>query len=274
MRASSTGRSVTGFLIGLAGSSVVVALALPRSALAPLVTAVLPVLVLFALSAIQGRSVWAGLGLRRAGLRFWPVALLIPTTVTFFAYGAASALDLLSRGGGLGTAVLAGSVLGALMVLPEEVGWRGFLLPRVQALTSARKGALLTGLAEAGVHLPLVIWTAAYTAVADRWVVVPLVLVTVTAAGVCFAWLRDVSGSLWPAALAHGVGKVLLGGVLAADSFDARIALVAGEVGLATATGMSVVAGICLVGSKTWRRPRPAATGPEPKQPVYTVKKL
>ena len=273
MRASSTGRSVTGFLIGLAGSSVVVALALPRSSLAPLVTAILPVLVLVALSAIQGRSIWAGLGLRRAGLRFWPAALLIPATVALFAFGAASAVDLVSRGGGIGTAFVAGSALGALLVLPEELGWRGFLLPRVQELTSARKGALLTGLAEAGVHLPLVVWTTAYTPVADRWVVVPLVIVTITAAGVCYAWLRDASGSIWPAALAHGVGKVLLGGVLAAGSFDARLALVAGEVGLATATGMSVVAVICLVGSRTWRRPRPASAAPEPKQPVYTVKK-
>jgi membrane protease YdiL (CAAX protease family) len=273
VRASSTGRSVTGFLIGLAGSSVVVALALPRSSLAPLVTAILPIVVLVALSAIQGRSIWAGLGLRRAGLRFWPIALLIPTTVALLAYGIASALDLVSRGGGIGTAVLAGSVLGALLVLPAELGWRGFLLPRVQELTSARKGALLTSLAESAVHLPLVIWTTTYTPVADHWVVVPVAIVTITAAGVCYAWLRDVSGSLWPAALAHGVGKALLGGALVAGSFDARLALVAGEAGVATATGMSVVAVICLVGSTTWRRPRPASTGPEPKPPSYTVKK-
>ena len=142
------------------------ALALPRSSLAPLVTAILPVLVLVALSAIQGRSIWAGLGLRRAGLRFWPAALLIPATVALFAFGSPSA-------GGPGESrrryrggLLAGSALGALLVLPEELGWRGFLLPRVQELTSARKGALLTGLAEAGVHLPLVVWTTAYTPVA------------------------------------------------------------------------------------------------------------
>ena len=37
----------------------------------------------------------------------------------------------------------------------EEVGWRGFALPRIQARRSALSSALLVGLAWAGWHLPL-----------------------------------------------------------------------------------------------------------------------
>jgi len=276
-RALSTGRTVTGFLVGVAGGSVAIALALPHSPLAPLLSAVWPIAVLAALAAVQGRTVWAGLGLRRAGLRFWPAALLVPAAAALFAFGTASALGLVDRGDAPWStplvSALTGSTLGALLVLPEELGWRGFLLPRLQQLTSARTGALLTGLAHAAVHLPLVIWTTTYNPDGNRWVVAPLMLVTITAAGVFYAWLRDVSGSIWPAAIAHGMGNALLTAVLATAASDGRLALVAGEGGVATAAATSVVAMICLVGSKTWRRRPPVSPGRPPKRPTYTVKK-
>jgi membrane protease YdiL (CAAX protease family) len=276
-RASSTSRTVTGFLVGVAGGSVAIALALPRSPLAPLISAVLPIAVMAALSAVRGRAVWTGLGLRRAGLRFWPTALLVPAAVALFAFGTASALGLVDRGTAAWSTVLVsaltGSTFGALLVLPEELGWRGFLLPRLQQLTSARTGALLTGLGHAVVHLPLVIWTSTYNPDGNRWVVAPLMLVTITAAGVFYAWLRDVSGSIWPATIAHGMGNALLTAVLATGLSDGGLALVAGEGGLATATATSTVAVICLVGSKTWRRLQPVSTGTPAKRPTYTVKK-
>ena len=268
---------MAGFLVGVAGGSVAIALALPHSPLAPLVSAVLPIAVIAALSAVQGRAVWAGLGLRRAGLRFWPAALLVPAAVALFAFGTAAALGLVPPGNAAWStalvSALTGSTLGALLVLPEELGWRGFLLPRLQQLTSAQAGALLTGLAHAAAHLPLVIWTTTYNRDGNRWVVAPLMLVTITAAGVFYAWLRDTSGSIWPATIAHGMSNALLTVVLATGASDGRLALVVGVGGVATAAATSVVAVISLVGSKTWRRRPPASTDAPPKRSTYTVRK-
>jgi uncharacterized protein len=276
MRTTSTIRAVTGFLVGVAGGSVVVALAMPRSPSASLISAVLPLAVLVVLSTVMGRSVWTGIGLRRAGLRFWPAALLVPLAVAVFGYGTAAAFGLTDRASGPWSAALVpaltGSMLGVLSVLPEELGWRGFLLPRVQRLTSMRMGAVLTGLGDATVHLPLVIWTATYLPHGSRWIVAPLMLVTITSAGVFYAWLRNTSDSIWPSALAHGFGNALLGVLLASGSSEARLALIVGEGGVAIAIGSTVVAVTCLVGSKGWRRHRPARTGAEPTQPVYSVK--
>ena len=36
-------------------------------------------------------------------------------------------------------------VLGTVLILGEEIGWRGFLLPRLQVLTTRRKAAVWTG---------------------------------------------------------------------------------------------------------------------------------
>ncbi|MEU4394620.1 CPBP family intramembrane glutamic endopeptidase [Kribbella sp. NPDC023855] len=56
------------------------------------------------------------------------------------------------------------------------------------------------------------VFTTTYNNIRSRWVVVPTVVATVTAAGVFYAWLKDRSGSIWPVALAHGVVNVLIDG--------------------------------------------------------------
>ena len=50
-------------------ASIVVAVALPHSPAAPLISAFIPVAALLVLTPFLGRSVWRGLGLNRAGFR-------------------------------------------------------------------------------------------------------------------------------------------------------------------------------------------------------------
>jgi membrane protease YdiL (CAAX protease family) len=78
--------------------------------------------------------------------------------------------------------------------------------------------------------------------------VVPTVVVTITAAGVFYAWLKDRSGSVWPVSLAHGTVNVLIDGtpyivVLAPVAF----AQTATESGLVTMAATIAVAGLLLV---------------------------
>ena len=142
-----------------------------------------------------------------------------------------------------------------VLALTEEIGWRGYLLPRVQMLVSKRRAALVVGFIHGMFHVPLMVFTTTYNNVGSRWVVVPTVVVTVTAAGVFYAWLKDRSGSVWPVSLAHGTVNVLIDGtayivVLSPVAF----AHTATESGLVTMAAAIAVAGLLLVRGRTWGR--------------------
>lgn len=103
----------------------------------------------------------------------------------------------------LGLLVATGSALG------EEIGWRGFLLPRLLEQVSFTKAALLTGIVWAIWHYPGILF-ADYHSLAPRWW--DLASLTFTALGFSFftAWLRIRSGSIWPLALWHGAHNIFI----------------------------------------------------------------
>jgi membrane protease YdiL (CAAX protease family) len=106
--------------------------------------------------------------------------------------------------------------------LGEEVGWRGFALPRLQATRSALGASLLLGLFWALWHLPALFYRDTY--VDMGWMVVPMLLTIATAGPVVYTWLFNASrGSLLPVILLHGLFDFfsvweggLLGGVVGA----------------------------------------------------------
>lgn len=124
--------------------------------------------------------------------------------------------------------------LGALGVLPvlalwmltyglgEEVGWRGFALPRLQAKHSALGASLVIGMFWALWHVPAIFYRDTY--VDMGWMVVPMLLTIATAGPVLYTWLFNASrGSLLPVILLHGLFDYfsvweggLLGGVVGA----------------------------------------------------------
>jgi membrane protease YdiL (CAAX protease family) len=156
------------------------------------------------------RQAIASLGLATPGLKAWPLAILGPALI--FAIGlailAATALTVLVfpevPGSPAATVldVLAGLVIGTLFALCEEVGWRGYMLPRMQNFGIV--GAmLLVGLLHGVWHLPLMLATDYYHAAGNPWIVVPMFLLTLTLAGVFYGFLRIWTGSIWPVAVAH-----------------------------------------------------------------------
>ncbi len=156
---------------------------------------------------------WAVLGLHRFGVRWWGLAVLGPLVVLGASYGvvwgtgqAGFAPTPAAGGGGwLAFAVLL--VVGIVRVtltfaLAEEIGWRGYLLPRLISLGPGR-ALLLTGLLHGLFHLPLLLLTPFYHPEGNRLIVVPLFLASVASGGLIMGYMRLASGSVWPASLAH-----------------------------------------------------------------------
>ncbi len=185
---SSPGRrgEIVTFLVLVVAATIAVAATFPRSSIAPLASAFVPVAVLIVLTPIQGRSVWTGLGLTRVGVRLWPVAVAVPIAVAATSYLVISRLGMgnpIALSDLSGFSILINVSVATVLVLGEELGWRGYLLPRVQQLTTRPAGAILTAVAHAAAHLPLILLTSTYNSVGSRSVVAPLTVVTISGAG-------------------------------------------------------------------------------------------
>lgn len=237
-----------------------IALALPHAGIAPLISIAVPLIAVLLTIPLcvptgQRRAVWAAVGF---GWPRWPslfVAVVGPVLLVGLSFGVAAAVGVL-RFPGLGWGLGAGSLnfliatcVFAVVFLGEEVGWRGFLLLRLAEVTTGRRAAVVTGVCHAVFHLPLLLLTTTYQSAGSRWVVVPMVMVTLTLGGVWYGWLRAWSGSVWPVSLSHsGFNNIVEGfsGAAIATS-PAAMAYVTTETGVVTMVLMLILAGYLLV---------------------------
>jgi len=162
----------------------------------------------------------AGLGLHRLGLRVWWIAIL----GTFLISLIAAALTWATRSAAFTTpaspvdTVLNFAVNAIVTILTfalaEEVAFRGYLLPRLLPL-GRKKALAITGLVHAAWHLPLLLLTSLYHSDGNLLIILPLFIGTIVAAGFVYGDLRIATGSIWPAAIAHGVHNASWGALAA-----------------------------------------------------------
>jgi CAAX protease family protein len=201
-------RQVVVFLCITYGLALAIALALPHAGIAPLISIAVPVIavaltVAFTVPRGQRRAVWAAVGFNPRRGRGLLIAVLGPVAIIAVSFGVAAAFGVVRfPGPGPGFSAILSlavtTVIFTVVLLGEEIGWRGYLLFRLAELTSGRRAALLTGAFHAIFHLPLLLLTTTYQSEGKRWIVVPIVMVTLTLAGVWYGWLRLWSGSIWP----------------------------------------------------------------------------
>jgi uncharacterized protein len=86
--------------------------------------------------------------------------------------------------------------------LGEEIGWRGFLLPRLVGQFGFTLGCLVSGCIWAVWHYPLLLF-ADYNAGTKPAYALTCFTLMVIADAYILGWLRLKSGSLWPAAILH-----------------------------------------------------------------------
>ncbi len=84
----------------------------------------------------------------------------------------------------------------------EEIGWRGFLLPRLTTQFGFTVGCLLSGCIWAVWHYPALLWANYNAGTNARYALTCFTLMVIGDAFI-LGWLRLRSGSLWPCAMLH-----------------------------------------------------------------------
>ena len=102
----------------------------------------------------------------------------------------------------------------------EELGWRGFALPRLQRTHSAMTSSLLLAIGWAGWHLPAFFYVPSYTAIGLS--ILPGFFLGVLAGAIVLTWLYNSSGGsvlaavLWHASFNFVTASPNAGGLVAA----------------------------------------------------------
>ena len=226
------------------------------------------------------------LGLHRLGLRAWPVAILGPLAVLGVAYGVVWATGLAEfavpealaeQGAGVGVplwlwvpiATIVGPMLtlGLVLSLGEELGWRGYLLPRLKYL-GAWAAVLLTGFLHALFHLPILFLTTLYHPGANKLILVPLFVASLTVVGMFLGYLRLSTGSVWPAVLGHSAHNSVWAAfsALSAGSTPLASEYLGGESGVLVIAGYAALGGWLMYALTRKKDSSPEAppTGPDP----------
>jgi len=148
------------------------------------------------------RELLRGLMRVRVSLRWYLFALGFMTAINVLVAFAVAlhtgARPMFDRDPGYGT------VIAMLLTFPvqigEEIGWRGYALPRLAARFGFMKASLILGLVWAGWHLPLF-----YNSLANPYSYpFPMFVIFVVAISVAMTWLFiNTNGSLMLAALMH-----------------------------------------------------------------------
>ena len=254
-------RQILVFLLSTFVIAVAIALALPHAGtMTPLLSIASPILgfaitMAVAVPRSQRRAVLTGVGFHPRRGRGMLIAVLGPVLIGTVSFSIAAAFGVV-RFPGLSAGVvsgllniLVGTVISTFVFLGEEVAWRGYLLFRLAEVTPPRVAAVLTGAFHAIFHLPLLLLTTTYQSAGQRWIIVPVVMVTLTLAGVWYGWLRLSSGSIWPVCLSHSAFNNVMESLagVAFVSSAATMAYVTTETGIVTMLIMVLVAGFLLV---------------------------
>lgn len=194
----------------------------------------------------------AGLAIDVTRWRYWVFAWLLPIgvlavivaeamlfgiarpdfTLAHAAAGAAGAVGRVGAANLSGLRVVPPSLIGAILAVPllwgEEFGWRGYLQTRLMPGRPVG-AAIATGVIWAVWHYPLTL--RGYDFPDHRVLGSLLFIVPTVLLSYIFGWIRERSGSIWAASLAHASTNII-GGRLSVMWFAGSSSLVTGYAGL------------------------------------------
>jgi uncharacterized protein len=158
------------------------------------------------------------LGLTRSGWHSWGLALLLPLVVLVITYGlgwwSGTAGFVTPTDTGWLPDLIINLLINLLVIVPlvvgEEIGFRGYLLPRLRELGST-KAVVISGFLHGTWHLPLILLTSFYLTEGNRLLTIPVFLMLLTASGMMSGVLRLTTDSLWPSVIFHATFNAFLG---------------------------------------------------------------
>ena len=141
-----------------------------------------------------------------------------------------------------------GVISSTARALGEEIGWRGFLLPRLVEQTGFTWGCLISGCIWAVWHYPGLLF-ADYNSGTKPVFALTCFTLMVIADACLMGWLRLKSGSLWPAAILHASHNLFIQAI-----FDGMTAPVGRVLYVTTEFGFGLVLTIGGLGLYFWTR--------------------
>ena len=151
----------------------------------------------------------------------------------------------------LGQALSYAPLVNTFAALGEEVGWRGFLSPRLKERHGAATGRLLVGLIGGVWHWPVMIF-AGYNYGMAYWgapVLGPLLFCVICVAlGTVIDYLYEKTGCIWIPALAHGAVNAAggLGMLVLNPAFADRTTLGPAPIGIVAGLPLLLLGGLLL----------------------------
>jgi membrane protease YdiL (CAAX protease family) len=147
----------------------------------------------------------------------------------------------------------------------EEVGWRGYLAPKVYGLNDGLLGHVLVGVIWASWHLPYLRELWAHTSEGLVTLLPRIILGTIVFA-VVYGEIRIRTGSVWPAVLMHWIGNTYANTLLTGSAGEEFVTFVLGKEWLGSfgVAGVLVIALFGLLGGVLYLKRR----GRRETQPV------
>ena len=166
------------------------------------------------------------------------------------------------------TAMIPLAVTFFIFALFEEVGWRGYLAPKVYGLNDSLLGHVLVAVIWASWHFPYLRELWAHTSEGLVTLLPRFILGTIVFA-VVYGEIRIRTGSVWPAVLMHGTGNTLANTLLAGFAGAGFISLVPGKEWLGSfgVEGVLMIALFGLLGGFLYLKRR----GQSETQPAMTT---
>ena len=141
----------------------------------------------------------------------------------------------------------------ATWALGEEIGWRGFLFPRLQQRFGFHGACLFSGVLWAVWHFPGLLW-ADYNAGTNPVYAMACFTVGIVGMGYIMGYLRMSSGSIWPCVLIHATHNSFVEGIF--DPLTAPVGwakYITSEFGLGLALAIVVAATIIVSNDRSWK---------------------
>jgi membrane protease YdiL (CAAX protease family) len=159
---------------------------------------------------------------------YYVVAYALPLAYGTVAYGATWLLHLGSvnpaaLGDNFWQALAQGLTVGAIPALilaaGEEIGWQGLLVPQLARVQPFVTVAISSGIIWGLWHLPVIL-TGGYNSGTPAWFAISCFMISITGVSFAYVWLRQASGSVWPAVVLHGMHNQVIQSVFDVITVD------------------------------------------------------